>query len=135
MKNKKSPQDQTVDLEKMEQWLKDYFLDPLTSHYDHSQFRIDIYETDENWIVEGSLDEYAGSEITVKMEKSQLIISARKHDYSSPSPFPKKVRAINFPFPIINHCVSASFQHGVLEIFISKKIENGFGKDRFITLP
>lgn len=135
MKKKNIPQYQTINLEKVEQWLKDYFLDPLTSHYDHTQFRLDIYETDENWIVEGFLDEFISSEITVKVEGSQLIITAQKHAYTYPSPFPKRIRSINFPFTIINHCINASFQHGVLEIFISKKMENSFGKNRFITLP
>lgn len=135
MKKKKTPQSQTIDLEKVEQWLKNYFLDPLTSHYDHTQFRIDIYETDENWIVEGYLDEFVSSEITVKVEGSQLSITAQKLSFTNPSPFPKRIRTINFPFYIINHCISASFQHGVLEILISKKIENNLGKNRFITLP
>jgi HSP20 family molecular chaperone IbpA len=135
VKKKKSPYDQTVNLEKMEQWLKEYFLNPLTSHYDHSQFRIDIYETEEYWIVEGFLDDYDSSEITVKIEESQLIITAQKLGLTYPSPSPKRLRAINFPFSLICHSINATFDHGVLEVFISKKIDNGYGKNRFITLP
>ncbi len=126
-KNKKTQQ-HSPDSDQMEQWLKDYFLDPHTTHEDHTIFKIDIYETDDHWIVEADLKDYLSSELEVKIEGSILFITA------FPSSLSKKERRIHFPFPIIHHCVSALFQDGLLEIFISKK-ENGIGKNRYITLP
>ncbi|WP_251550644.1 Hsp20/alpha crystallin family protein [Neobacillus muris] len=134
MRKKKVQPNLSVDAEQMEQFLKNYFLDPLTSLADQQQFRIDIYETEENWIVEAFMDELLSSEITVKIADTQLIINAQKHTYTNPSSFPQRSRTIDFPFPIINHCVTAAFQNGVLEIFISKT-EAGQGKNRYITLP
>lgn len=134
MKKKNLPRNYVVDFEKMEKWLTNYFLDPSTTHCDLYQFRIDIYETETDWIVEASLDEYVSSEIKVKTENTQLVITAQKHSYTFPSRHPKKTRTIDFPFSIINHCITASFQNNVLEIFISK-INNGSGKNRYITLP
>ncbi|MEH7109393.1 Hsp20/alpha crystallin family protein [Bacillus sp. JJ1764] len=135
MKKKKMiPQYDWVDHERMEQWLKKYFLDPLTSYYDQNQFRIDLYETDHDWIVEASLNEFCSSEILVKVEGTQLMITAQKNGYSTPSQFPKRVRIITLPFLVIHHDVHAAFQNGTLEIFISK-LNKGLGKNRYITLP
>ncbi len=133
MKKRKTLQISSVDLELMEKWLKNYFLDPFTSWCDLTQFQIDLYETDEEWIVEALLNEYVSYEITVKAEDKQLFISAQKHSYSLPSPFPKKTRTIDFPFLIIKHHITASFNSGILEIFISKT-QTGTGKNRYITL-
>lgn len=134
MKKKKSLQNHSVDDNRMDQWLKNYFLDPLTTHYDHSQFKIDIYETDKEWIIEALLKDYVSSEITVKTENTKLIITAQKDAFSSTTPFPSRVRTINFPFPIVNHHIHATFLNGILEIFITKT-ETGLGNNRYITLP
>ncbi|WP_042456710.1 Hsp20/alpha crystallin family protein [Neobacillus dielmonensis] len=124
----------SVDDERMERFLREYFLDPLTSLADHNQFKIDIYETENDWIVEAYMNDFSSSEITVKITGNRLIINAQKHSYTNPSPFPQRNRTIDFPFPIIDHCVTASFENEVLEIVISKT-NAGQGKDRYITLP
>lgn len=134
MDKKKSTRNQSPDFDQMEQWLKDFFLDPRTVQEDHTLFKIDIYETDDDWIVEAVLKEYHSPEIKAKIEDRMLIITVQKQSNSLPSPFQKKERTIQFPFSIIHHCVTALFENGVLEIFISKK-ENGLGKNRYITLP
>lgn len=118
----------------MEQWLQDYFLDPRTEAEDHSIFKIDIYETEKHWIVEAVLKDYLSSEIKVRIENFILIITAQKHRTSLPAPIYKKERKIYFPFQIIDHCVTALFQNGVVEIFISKT-DDGLGKNRYVTLP
>ncbi|MDQ6598298.1 Hsp20/alpha crystallin family protein [Bacillus salipaludis] len=123
--------DQCYDLEQMEKWLENYFLDPLTSYCDMTQFRIDLYETEKDWIVEAVLDDFKSAELSVKVEDMKLIITARKQTLSTNI---KKIRTIDFPFPIKNQKVCAFFQNGILEIFISK-IDKGAGNNRFITLP
>ncbi|MGG3470516.1 Hsp20/alpha crystallin family protein [Neobacillus pocheonensis] len=134
MKRKNTPQNHPIDFDLVEKWMKNYFLDPLTSLCDYTQFRIDLYETEDNWIVEAVLNEYVCSEISVKMEEQRLIIAAQKHTRSTLGGSQQKIRTIDFPFSIIDHKVSAAFNNGVLEIFISKT-EKGLGKNRFITLP
>ncbi len=57
--------DDFIDFDQMEMWLENYFLDPLTSYLDQTQFRIDLYETEKEWIVEAILTEFNSSEITV----------------------------------------------------------------------
>lgn len=132
MTKKRHSQNQSFDYELVEKWLENYFLDPLTSFEDQSQFRIDLYETETEWIVEALLNEYDSSEIKVYIEECKLSITASKYPPSNSQS--KKVRMINFPFLVIKQEVFASFTNGILEIFISKT-KNGLGKNRFITLP
>lgn len=124
--------EESVDYEEMEDWLKNYFLDPLTSFCDQTQFRIDLYETATEWIVEAILSDFETSEISVFIDEKKLVISAAKHPPSAK--LPKKTRTIDFPFQIITQKVNASFKNGILEVFISKT-EKELGKNRFVTLP
>ncbi len=132
MSNKE--EDQSYDLQQMEKWLENYFLDPLTTYLDQMQFRIDLYETDKNWIVEALLSHYEASEITVFADNEKLIIKAQKALHHPKNQAEVRERTIDFPFPIVNQKITASFQSGILEITISKE-EKCSGKNRFITLP
>ncbi|MDQ0200036.1 Hsp20/alpha crystallin family protein [Neobacillus ginsengisoli] len=129
MKPKKD--EQFVDYDQVEIWLKNYFLDPLTSYFDQTQFRIDLYETEKEWIVEAILSEYESSEISVYTEEKRLIISALKHSVSKKQ---KRIRVIDFPFQINKKKVTAVFTNGILEVQISKT-EAVSGKNRYIILP
>jgi len=130
--NRKKDDQSSVDLNQVEKWLENYFLDPLTSYCDVTQFRIDLYETEKDWIVEAMLEDYNSAEISVKTEDNKLIITALKKLKNVPGQ--KKIRTIDFPFPIIKQKINAVFTNGILEVFISKT-EKGLGKNRFITLP
>jgi len=130
MKSKKNLQ--PIDFDLVEKWLENYCLDPLTSHDDLTQFRIDLYETDQEWIVEALLTEYNSSEIKVFIEDNKLVITAVKS--STPSNELKKVRTIQFPFQVIYQKVKAQYINGILEVLISKS-EKGLGKNCYITLP
>jgi HSP20 family molecular chaperone IbpA len=130
MKSKKNIQ--PIDFDLVEKWLENYCLDPLTTQDDLTQFRIDLYETDQEWIVEALLNEYYSSEIKVFIEDMKLVITAVK--FSAPSDVQKKIRTIQFPFQVINQKVTANYINGILEVLISKK-EKGLGKNCFITLP
>lgn len=128
---KQDHDEQSVEYDQMDEWLKNYFLDPLTSYFDHSQFRIDMYETERDWIVEAILSEYDSSEITVYIHENSLTISALRH--LSPTQ-QKKVRTIDFPFQINNKKALALFSGGILEILISKT-ETEPKKNKYLTLP
>jgi HSP20 family molecular chaperone IbpA len=130
MKSKKNIQ--PIDFDLVEKWLENYCLDPLTTQDDLTQFRIDLYETDQEWIVEALLNEYNSSEIKVFVEDKKLIITADKS--STPSNHQKRVRTIQFPFQVINQKVTANYINGILEVLISKS-EKGLGKNCYITLP
>jgi HSP20 family molecular chaperone IbpA len=130
MKSKKNIQ--PIDFDLVEKWLENYCLDPLTTQDDLTQFRIDLYETDQEWIVEALLNEYTSSEIKVFIEDKKLVITADKS--STPTNQQKRIRTIQFPFQVINQKVTANYINGILEVLISKS-EKGLGKNCYITLP
>ncbi|MDM5326520.1 Hsp20/alpha crystallin family protein [Neobacillus sp. CF12] len=130
MKSKKNIQ--PIDFDLVEKWLENYCLDPLTTQDDLTQFRIDLYETDQEWIVEALLNEYTSSEIKVFIEDKKLVITADKS--STPTNQQKRIRTIQFPFQVINQKVTVNYINGILEVLISKS-EKGLGKNCYITLP
>ena len=132
MSKKKQLKNQSFDDEEVEKWLEEYFLDPLTSYYDQTQFQIDLYESEKEWIVEAILNEFETSEIKVYIEENKLVISASKYPPSMIQQ--KRERTINFPFLVVNQSVYATFTNGILEVVISK-IDRCIGKNRYITLP
>ncbi|WHY64599.1 Hsp20/alpha crystallin family protein [Neobacillus sp. SuZ13] len=132
MSKKKQLKNQSFDFDEVEKWLESYFLDPLTSYFDATQFQIDLYETEKEWIVEAILSDFETSEIKVYIEGNNLVISASKYPPSMKQQ--KRVRTINFPFLVVNQTVYATFSNGILEVFISKT-DRCSGKNRYITMP
>lgn len=124
---------QNYDLNKMEEWLENYFLDPLTSYIDQTQFRIDLFETEKDWIVEALLKEYESSDVTVCIEDKIMTISINNIP-SSETDVQRRFRTIEFPFSISRQKITASFQNGVLEVLISKE-DKDMKKKRSIKLP
>lgn len=127
-------EDQSFDNDMIERWLENYFLDPLTSYYDQTQFQIDLYETDKEWIVEALLPDFSSSDIKVYVEDKKLLITVKKNHFSIDQVPINRSRSIDFPFHVNCHKIMATFHNGILEVFISK-LEKGFRKNRFITLP
>jgi spore coat protein M len=110
----------------MEKWLEHFFLDPLTSYLDQTAFRIDIYETDAEYIVEALLTDYTAAMLSVKLESHELIIRAEK-DKETVS------REVDFPFLLTEKQVTSRFSCGILEIFISKT-RKGSGRNRKVPI-
>jgi spore coat protein M/HSP20 family protein len=129
-------EDHSFDYDKVEKWLENYFLDPLTSYYDQTQFRIDLYETDREWIVEALLPDFTCSDITVYVEEEKLFITGKKKPPSTSIAQIQHIRSrsIEFPFQINSYKIKATFHNGILEVFISK-LDKDHKKNRFITLP
>ncbi|MBA4538569.1 Hsp20/alpha crystallin family protein [Bacillus aquiflavi] len=113
-------------LHDFEKWMECFFLDPLTSLLDHSEFRIDLFETGETIIIEALLPHFESHEISVHVEKNELIIKAGSN--SSP-----KKRTVSFPFLLQNKEITATLNNGILEVSISKH-NGGTGKNRIITI-
>lgn len=110
--------DQPLDLNVIDKWLESFFLDPLTSYLDETIFRIDLFETAEEFIVEALLPEYKKDEVSVLLEEDKILIEALQQQQNG-----HKQRMISFPFSIVHHRVKATFESGILEVFISKNKE------------
>ncbi len=107
----------------MDEWLKNHFLDPLTSVLDETEFRIDVYETEKEYIVEALLPNCNPCDIHIYVEKNLLIIKAILSDSHARE---EKQRTINFPIPITQNPIHAVYTNQILEIFIKKaKQQNG----------
>lgn len=104
--------------EDMDQWLEQFFLDPLTSYLDEAEFRIDLFETAEEYIIEALLPAYQIHEIDISLESNTIRIQVQKEHQEKNI----KQRKIPFPFPVINHRVTAVFHDDILEVFVAKNI-------------
>jgi HSP20 family molecular chaperone IbpA len=123
MINKK--EDKPLDLNLMEKWLEHFFLDPLTSYLDETVFRIDLFETADEFIVEAWLVEYNPLNITVVLNDDKIVIEVINHQDAKEC----KQRVITMPFSVIHHEVTTIFESGILEVYISKN-KKGKGRNR-----
>jgi HSP20 family molecular chaperone IbpA len=96
-----------------EKWLESFFLDPFTSILDQTQFRVELYDSDTEVIIEATLPQHLSSQIDVYLDVSSVVIKVN----SSKNP---KGRIICFPFPVNSQKVEAAFSNEILEIVISK---------------
>lgn len=112
MNSKKNEKSFQTDL--WEKWLESFFLDPFTAILDQTQFRVELYDTQTEVIIEALLPQYLSSQIDIYLDVSSVIIKAKSSSNQT------KERMITFPFRINSLKVEASFSNGILEIFISK---------------
>jgi HSP20 family molecular chaperone IbpA len=111
-----------------EKWLETFFLDPFTTILDQTQFRVDIYDTNNEVIIEALLPDCTQADISVYLDIDQVVIKA-----NSSSPKNERVRTVTFPFTIHTQKTTASYSNQILEIFISK-IHQQKPQNRYITL-
>ncbi|CAG9606426.1 Hsp20/alpha crystallin family protein [Pseudoneobacillus rhizosphaerae] len=111
MNSKKNEKPFQTDL--WEKWLESYFLDPFTSILDQTQFRVELYDSETEVIIEAMLPQHLSSQIDVNLDVSSVVIKVN----SSKNP---KERILSFPFHINSQKVEATFSNEILEIVISK---------------
>jgi spore coat protein M len=114
---------QMTEVEKFDEWVKSFFLDPETCALDHQLFSIDIYESDDEYMVEAVLEDHDVKDIKVCLSDNELsIIVDDTH-----KPFLEKKedklptqRKIPFPFSICSRRITAEFSYPILVIRIHK---------------
>lgn len=114
---------QMTEVEKFDEWVKSFFLDPETCALDHQLFSIDIYESDDEYMVEAVLEDHDVKDIKVCLSDNELsIIVDDTH-----KPFHEKKedklptqRKIPFPFSICSRRITAEFSNPILVIRIHK---------------
>lgn len=107
----------------MDEWFKNHFLDPLTSVLDEAEFRIDVYETEKEYIVEAFLPNCQAGDIHIAVKKNLLIIKAFLQDSISSE---EKRRTIDFPIAITQNPIHAVYTNQILEIFIQKEKQQNY---------
>lgn len=107
--HKKTESIQLYDLDVL---LKDFFLDPHTSLLDQYEFRIDLFETNNEIIIEALLENIDKNKINIEVHEKDIIIKV--NDTTN------KQRKVTFPFHVWNKQITAHFENDILEIIIEK---------------
>ncbi|HZG59392.1 MAG TPA: Hsp20/alpha crystallin family protein [Anoxybacillus sp.] len=102
------------ELNEFDQWLQILFADPFTDYLDETMFRVDVFETEEDYIIEAELPLYAIHQIQVKCHDNTAIIQAYEQKEAC------KERTVRLPFSLADRNVQAYFEKGILEVRISK---------------
>lgn len=58
---------------KLEEWerrMQDWLLDPYTTKLDESQFRLDLFDTTEAYIVEATIEDFIMREVTLTKKRT-----------------------------------------------------------------
>ncbi|UII54116.1 Hsp20 family protein [Cytobacillus spongiae] len=118
------------DLEEMENWLKKLYLDPFTSYLDECQFRVDLFETAEEYILEALLPHKNRENIEVHVNGCTIEIKVSLTEQLGTDPLS---RTIEFPCDVKNQHIRAQYDNNILEIYISKSTEsNGENRSIFV---
>jgi spore coat protein M len=97
-----------------DQWLQILLADPFVDYLDETMFRVDVFETEEDYIIEAELPLYAIHQIQVKCCDNAAIIQAYEQKEAC------KERIVHLPFSLADRNVQAYFEKGILEVRISK---------------
>ncbi|MCM3601438.1 hypothetical protein M3175_11900 [Robertmurraya korlensis] len=106
--SKKNSGSQSID-----KWLENLFLDPLTNLLDETAFRLDIFESGTQFIIEADIPEQS-TETTVTLQENTVVISVNCDGKV-------RLRKVDWPFDVREHEVIAYKIDQVLEISIDKE--------------
>lgn len=101
------------DSESIDKWLEMLFLDPLTSFLDETAFRLDIFESANQFIIEVDIPENS-SKLTVWIKENTIIISVDCEGKL-------RTRQVDWPFDVRENDVVANVTDQILEIIIVKE--------------
>ncbi|PLT32513.1 Hsp20/alpha crystallin family protein [Bacillus sp. V5-8f] len=113
--------EESDEYDRFDQFMENYFLDPNTGYLDQLTFRVDIYECNEEYVVEALFDDRQPNRITIQPNNQDLNITALFLTQKSTESLEPIERTIPFPFIINNKNITASFSNNILEIKISKE--------------
>ncbi|WP_044022357.1 hypothetical protein [Bacillus sp. SG-1] len=105
-------------LEEWERWMQDWLLDPYTTKLDESQFRLDLFDTTEAYIVEATIEDFIMREVTLTKKEQTLTIEITPMEES-----PTRTRSVNFPFSLKYNPVRLYPRKGHFEIHILKALD------------
>ncbi|RFU60540.1 Hsp20/alpha crystallin family protein [Peribacillus glennii] len=119
-----SQKDKNADSDRFDKFMENYFLDPNTGYLDQLTFRVDIYECNEEYVIEALFDDRQPKRITLQPNGQELSITAFFLKKTHPETINPVERTVPFPFSITNKKISAAYGNSILEIRISKEMDN-----------
>lgn len=112
----------------IEEWMTQFFTDPFTSLLDEQTFRVDLFETNDDYIVEAELNEQIQTEdIKIQVSHEHIIITINTKNKLKEKESNEIIRKVTLPYSVEQKEIIATFTNGILEIKISKTLES----DRF----
>jgi spore coat protein M len=110
--------------DKIDEWMSRYFLDPVTSYLDIMTFRMDLYESSEEYIIECLLEVPHMESISVIFKGDTIIVRVNKKVACQKEPAGNFLeRSICFPYSIENKKITAELESHILTIKINKHLE------------
>ncbi|AKO93643.1 Hsp20/alpha crystallin family protein [Priestia filamentosa] len=97
-------------------WVDYVFSHPFLHYVEQNYARIDLFETEQHYIIEAELIGYEREDISLLLEEDALKLSA----FHSLSNEQKIEQIIDFPFSLQEREIRAVFHKSILEIFIAK---------------
>jgi len=104
------------ELNGIEEWMNQFFQDPFTGFLDEYTFRVDLFETSCEYIIEAQLEKVNKNQIELKINKDCLFITI----YPSKKEQEKKERSVFLPFHLEDKVIQTSYEKGILEVIILK---------------
>ncbi|MFD1848840.1 Hsp20/alpha crystallin family protein [Oceanobacillus bengalensis] len=121
-------------MKRMDNFFNDSFKH-MNSQFNLNNFRVDVNETEDNFIITAELAGYTREQIQLEIVGNRLRISVEesvsfeeenkdKHSYNRQQSIQRKERIVTLPFTIPENETDASFQNGLLTVIIPKQNPN-----------
>ncbi|MFS0823503.1 Hsp20/alpha crystallin family protein [Bacillus sp. 1P02SD] len=101
----------------LEDWMKQFLEDPYL--LDDYQFRIDLFETQNEYIIEAELSGYTPEQIQLNVKDDSILIKVADCE-KPPNDTILTERIVTLPFELENKKIEALFRNEILEIYIKK---------------
>ncbi|WP_214482390.1 Hsp20/alpha crystallin family protein [Bacillus sp. SM2101] len=113
MVNNKYPK--AMQIQCIEDWMEQFFHDSFYQIIDEQQFRVDLFETEHEYIVEAELPNVNKQHINITRHNNEVSIIVNKDEQEVVE------RNVTLPFSIESKEMKALFHNDILEIYISKE--------------
>ncbi|WP_010282206.1 Hsp20/alpha crystallin family protein [Bacillus timonensis] len=113
-----------LSLNGLEEWMRQFLEDPYL--LDDYQFRIDLFETQNEYIIEAELFGYQPEQIQLNVKNDTFHIKLTNCE-EPPDETVLTERVVTLPFELEKRKIEALFRNEILEIYIKK---NGKRKKR-----
>lgn len=109
----------------IEEWMTQFFTDPFTNLLDEQTFRVDLFETNENYIIEAELGKTIEKEdiqVCTSIETVKISVQQKRVEHQKKGKQSDEIitRTVILPYKIEDKVIIASFINGILEVKISK---------------
>jgi spore coat protein M len=112
-----------MNIDGIEEWMTQFFTDPFTTLLDEHTFRVDLFETSEEFIIEAELGEKTKKDnikIAAYKEKIKISLCPNINQNNDENSTDVISRTIKFPYKVEEKVINATFSNGILEIKIGK---------------